>query len=72
MKFRGRPVMGAIFGFLLFLFVALDLLFFGVIPLNSALLVVLPIVGIVVGLVWAYFAPLSGRSAPSPQASPQA
>jgi uncharacterized membrane protein len=62
--FRGRPVMGAIFGFLFFLFLALDLLFFGVIPLKSALITVLPLVGIVVGLVWAKFAPL-GSSAPS-------
>jgi hypothetical protein len=68
MKFRGRPIMGGIFGFLLFLFVALDLLFFGVIPLNSALITVLPIVGIVVGVVWAYFAPLSSGSASSPPA----
>jgi hypothetical protein len=68
MKFRGRPIMGGIFGFLLFLFVALDLLFFGVIPLNSALITILPIVGIIVGVVWAYFAPLSSGGASSPPA----
>lgn len=60
--FRGRPVAGAIFGFLCFLFVALDLLFFGVVPLNSALITILPLLGIVVGLVWAKFAPLARRS----------
>ena len=65
MMFRGRPVMGAIFGFLFFFFIALDLLFLGVIPLNSAAITILPILGIVAGLVWAKFAPLD-RSAGAP------
>lgn len=59
--FRGRPVAGALFGFFFFLFVALDLLFFGVVPLNSAVITILPILGIVAGLVWAKVAPLSRR-----------
>ena len=63
MKFRGHPFRGAIFGFLTFLFIGLDLLFLGVIPLSSALITILPIVGIVVGLVWAYIAPLKRRGA---------
>jgi hypothetical protein len=46
----------------------MDLLFFGVIPLKSPLITVLPIIGIVAGIVWAYFAPLGGKkgSAPAP------
>lgn len=67
--FRGRPVMGAFFGFLSFLFLGLDLLFFGVIALNSALLTILPFVGLVLGLVWAKIAPLAGRSS-GPAAPP--
>ena len=63
MKFKGHPVRGAIFGFLTFFFLGLDLLFFGVIPLKSALITILPFVGIVVGLVWAYIAPLKKRGA---------
>ncbi len=59
--FRGHPVMGAIAGFFFFLFLALDLLFFGLIPLKSAVITIMPILGIVAGLVWAKFAPL-GRS----------
>jgi hypothetical protein len=55
--------MGAIAGFFFFLFLALDLLFLGVIPLKSAVITILPILGIIVGLVWAKFAPLGGRSA---------
>jgi hypothetical protein len=68
--FRGRPVMGAIFGFLTFFFIGLDLLLFGVIALNSALLTILPLLGLVLGLVWAKFAPLGGR--PSRPAAPPA
>ena len=63
--FRGRPVAGAIFGFLFFFFIALDLLFLGVIPLNSAAITILPVLGIVAGLVWAKFAPLA-RSTGTP------
>ena len=70
MKFNGRPVMGAIFGFLFFFFIALDLLFFGVIALNSALITILPLVGIVLGLVWAMLGPLSGRGAQVPPSEP--
>ena len=68
MRFKGHPVKGAIFGFLFFLFVALDLLFFGVIPLNSALITILPLVGIVVGLVWAMLAPLGAKGGSTPDA----
>lgn len=64
--FRGRPVLGAIAGFFFFLFLALDLLFLGVIPLDSALITILPILGIILGLVWAKFAPLSRRGEASP------
>jgi len=65
--FRGRPVLGGIMGFLCFLFIALDLLFFGIVPLNSPVITILPLVGIVFGLVWAKFAPLGGGG---PAASP--
>ena len=58
---RGRPVLGGIAGFFFFLFVGLDLLLFGVIPLRSALLTILPIVGIPLGILWAFWAPLGGR-----------
>ncbi len=59
-NFRGRPVLGGIFGFLFFFFVALDLLFFGIIPLKSPVITVLPVLGIFAGLAWAKFAPLGG------------
>jgi hypothetical protein len=72
MKFRGHPILGAIMGFLLFFFLAMDLLFFGVIPLKSPVITILPIIGIFAGLAWAYFAPLGGRKAPAVDAPPTA
>ena len=68
MKFKGKPVRGAIFGFLTFLMIGLDLLFLGMIPLKSPLITVLPILGIVVGLVWAYLAPIKRRGSAVPPA----
>ncbi len=67
MNNRGRPVLGAVSGFFLGLFLGLDLLFFGVIPLDSIVITVLPVLGLVAGLVLAFVAPL-GR----PKASPPA
>jgi len=72
MKFKGHPVKGAIFGFLFFLFVALDLLFFGVIPLDSAVITILPLVGIVLGLVWAMVAPLGAKGGSPADTAPPA
>jgi hypothetical protein len=61
MKARGHPVLGGFAGFFFFLFVAIDLLAFGVIPFNSPLITILPLLGIAVGIAWAFWAPLGGR-----------
>ncbi len=45
----GRVVGGALLGMLFLLFVALDLVLFGVLPLNSVMVTVFPVVGLVVG-----------------------
>ncbi len=71
MKQRGRPVLGAVSGFFLGLFVGLDLLFFGVIPLDSVMITALPIVGLIAGIVLGVAAPL-GRSKAAPAAAPPA
>lgn len=55
---RGRPVLGAVSGFLFGLFVALDLLLLGVVALSSPMIVVLPVVGLVVGAGLGWWAPL--------------
>jgi hypothetical protein len=47
---RRRPVLGAISGLFFGLFLAVDLLFLGVIPLDNILVTVLPIAFLVVGL----------------------
>jgi hypothetical protein len=73
MKAHGRPILGGIAGFFFFLFVGLDLLAFGVLPLNSPLLTVLPVLGIAIGIAWAYWAPFGGRgNATTMMASPPA
>ena len=61
MRAHGHPVWGGINGLFLGLFVALDLLFFGVVRLDSVVITILPIVGIVVGVALGYWAPL-GRA----------
>ena len=58
MRSRGRPVLGAIAGFLFGVFVAADLFLFGVVALDSILLTVLPIVGLVGGILLGRWAPL--------------
>jgi hypothetical protein len=63
MRCRGRPALGVIAGLLLGLFVGIDLLALGLVPLDSALLTVLPFLGLVVGLALALWAPLGQRRA---------
>ena len=55
---RGRPVLGAIAGFIFGLALVVDLLLLGTIPLESALVVFLPIIFLVLGIVAGIFAPL--------------
>ena len=45
----GRVIGTAVVGCLFFLFLALDLLLFGVVALNSAVITVLPLLGLVLG-----------------------
>ena len=45
----GRVVLSAILAMFLFLFIAADLVLFGVIELNSVVVTLLPLVGLVVG-----------------------
>jgi len=45
----GRIIGAAVLGLLFLLFVALDLVLFGVLPLNSALVTILPLLGLIAG-----------------------
>jgi hypothetical protein len=64
---KGRPVLGVISGFMFGLFLGPTLFMWGVIPLHSDLLWILPLLGIVLGLVMAWWAPF-GRSTSSASA----
>ena len=69
---RGHPVRGAISGLFFGISLGLTLLVFGVVALDSIVLVVLPIVFLILGVVWGKLAPLGGSStttaAPPPTA----
>jgi hypothetical protein len=55
---RGHPALGGLFGLLLGVFLAVDLLLLGAFRLDSPLVVILPVLLLVVGIVAGLFAPL--------------
>lgn len=61
--FKGRPVLGTITGFLFGLFLGPTLWLWGVIPFHSPLMWILPLVGIVLGLLMAAWAPFGTAKA---------
>ena len=69
---KGRPFLGVISGFFFGLFGAVTLFLFGVIPLDSHLVWILPILGIVLGLLMATWAPFGSSKVdqPTPAAAP--
>ncbi len=68
---KGRPILGTVAGFMLGLFGGLALILYGVVPLHSDLVWILPLVGIVLGLVLAAWAPFGSdpkvENAPAPR-----
>jgi len=67
----GRLIGAAVLGFFFFLFVAIDLVLFGVIPLNSVVVTVLPLVGLLLVAVVGVVAS-RGRPAAAEQPMPPA
>ena len=65
MHARGRPVLGAIAGFAFGGFLSLALVVFGVLGTDSIVLVILPFAFLVLGIVWAFIAPLGPRRPPA-------
>jgi hypothetical protein len=65
---KGHPILGGISGFLFGVFLYFSLWLFGAIPLHSDLGLILPIVGIVLGLLMAWWAPFGGGSTEPPPA----
>ena len=62
MKQRGRPVRGAVAGLFLGIFVALDLVIFGVLALDADVLALLPLLGAVAGVALGATAPIGRRA----------
>jgi hypothetical protein len=69
---KGHPILGAISGFLLGVFLYFSLWLFGAIPLHSDLGWILPILGIVLGLVMAWWAPFGAGAEEPPPVTPPA
>ncbi len=58
---KGHPVLGFISGLLFGLFLALALQQFGIMPLNTLSVIGFPIIGIILGLGMAAWAPFGNR-----------
>jgi hypothetical protein len=67
MHVRGRPVLGAFAGLLFGLFLDLFLAVNSAVATNSVLLVVLPLAGLVLGIVTGWTGRLGRTPAPRPQ-----
>jgi len=65
---KGHPILGVISGFFFGLFLGATLFMFGFIPLHSPLLWILPLVGIVLGLLMAAWAPFGSGATAQPSA----
>lgn len=63
---KGRPILGAISGFFFGLLFGISLWLWGVVPLHSDLLLILPILGTLLGLVLAWWAPFGGSKDETP------
>ena len=67
---KGRPILGVITGFLFGLFLGVTLFLYGVIPLSSDMLWILPLLGILLGLIMAAWAPFGKSAEPAPPPAP--
>lgn len=55
---RGRPILGLVSGLLFGIFLALDLMLAGVVPFDSVMVYVIPLVGLAAGLGLGWWAPV--------------
>lgn len=63
---KGHPILGVITGFFFGLFLGITLFLYGVIPLSSDWLWILPLLGILLGLIMAAWAPFGKSMKPAP------
>lgn len=68
---RGRPVLGAISGFVFGLFLGIELWVLGVVSLGNILLTILPVLGLALGLTLGITHPLGRGAKPSEPAPPE-
>jgi hypothetical protein len=61
-----KRILGPIFGLLLGLFLAVDFIVFGVIAFESVLVLILPVLGLLLGGILAFTAPLAKKSTATP------
>jgi hypothetical protein len=61
MKPRGSPVLGAFAGLFFGLSIAVLLVLFGLVALDTSLVLVLPLLFLVLGVAWGFVAPLRPR-----------
>ncbi|MEA2010993.1 MAG: hypothetical protein U9N78_09840 [Actinomycetota bacterium] len=66
---KGRPILGVTTGFLFGLFLGVTLFLYGVIPLSSDMLWILPLLGLLLGLIMAAWAPFGKSAEPAPASS---
>jgi len=69
---KGHPILGITTGFLFGLFLGITLFLFGVIPLSSDWLWILPLLGILLGLIMAAWAPFGKGTERAPAPAPPA
>ena len=65
MRTHGRPVLAGFAGFFFGLSLSLLLLVSGAVKLDSIVLVILPILFLILGVVWAFWAPVGRGVAPA-------
>ena len=66
---KGHPILGIISGFLFGLFLGITLFLFGVVPLSSTWLWIRPLLGILLGLIMAAWAPFGKGAEQAPPAT---
>jgi hypothetical protein len=62
MRTHGRPVLGAFAGLFFGIFLDTFLLFRSAITVGSILVIVFPVAGFLLGVLWGYLAPLGSRA----------
>ena len=68
---KGRPLRGAVCGFLFGFFLSVFLLTIGVLPLDSILVIVLPVLFLVLGVLLGVAAPFKRDRLRGPAAAPR-